>query len=121
MPRQPLEALGVLVREKRAKKKLREAANEIGISPATLMRVENGRIPDVATFGKLCQWLGTDPGTFLGFEPTDSPGSDLGRNISSISAHFRSDKVPDADTVKALAQMVLFTLRAQPRFPNPDK
>jgi transcriptional regulator with XRE-family HTH domain len=121
MPKQPLESLGVLVREKRAKKKLREAALEIGISPATLMRVENGRIPDVATFGRICQWLGTDPGSFLGFEPADQSVDDLNGNISSISAHFRSDKVPDAETVKALAQMVLFTLRAQPRFPNSDK
>src|SRR6266403_843321 len=51
MPKRPLESLGVIVREKRAHRKLRETAKEIGIGPATWMRVESGRIPDVETFG----------------------------------------------------------------------
>lgn len=118
MPRQPLESLGALVREKRGQQKLRETARDIGIGPATLMRVENGRIPDVTTFGKLCKWLGTDPGTFLGF---DGVAQGKGATTSSISVHFRSDKSPESDTVKALAQMVLFALEAQPRTPNSDK
>src|SRR6266851_575013 len=110
MPKQPLESLGAIVRAKRGKKKLRETAREIGIGPATLMRVENGRIPDVVTFGKICVWAGIDPRTFLGFA--------IERPVSSVSAHFRFDKTPTPDTVKALAQMVLFTLKAQPRFPD---
>jgi transcriptional regulator with XRE-family HTH domain len=114
MPRQPLESLGALVRKKRGKQKLRETAQDIGIGPATLMRVENGRIPDVTTFGKICKWMGTDPGSFLGFETTKTA-------VTSVSSHFRSDKTPDSDTVRALAQMVLFTLESQPRFPNSDK
>src|SRR6266581_3880065 len=73
MSRQPLESLGVMVREKRGKKKLRETAREIGIGPATLMRVENGRIPDIETFGKLCHWLRLDPGSFLGFDSKAEP------------------------------------------------
>jgi transcriptional regulator with XRE-family HTH domain len=111
MPKRPLESLGAIVREKRGKKKLRETARDIGIGPATLMRVENGRIPDIETFAKICIWLKTDPGTFLGFKSDPSP-------ISYISAHFRADQNPEADTVTALAQMVLFTLKAQPRIPD---
>src|SRR5271165_384902 len=55
MPRRPIESLGALVRKKRGTKKLRETAREIEIGPATLMRVESGRIPDLDTFGKLCK------------------------------------------------------------------
>ncbi len=113
MPKQPLEALGVMVREKRGKKKLRETAREIGIGPATLMRVENGRIPDVETFGKICVWMNVDPGTFLGYTPTTA-------SSPSISAHFRADQNPTQETVNALATMVLYTLKAQPRFPGPE-
>src|SRR5437879_624521 len=68
MPRTPLESLGAMVKARRGERRLREVAAEIGIGVATLMRVENGRIPDVATFGKLCRWLDVEPGTFLGFE-----------------------------------------------------
>jgi DNA-binding Xre family transcriptional regulator len=121
MPKQPLESLGAIVRDKRGGKKLRETARDIGIGPATLMRVENGRIPDVATFGKICKWLEIDPGTFLGFETGGPAPTSSQSGVTSISAHFRSDKTPDPDTVKALAQMVMFTLKAQPRFPHPDK
>jgi transcriptional regulator with XRE-family HTH domain len=120
MPKRPLESLGVIVREKRGEQKLRETAKEIGIGPATLMRVENGRVPDVETFRKICVWLRTDPGTFLGFKSDVFSAPPEGA-ISSISAHFRSDKTPDPETVKALAQMMLFTLKAQPRFPHSDK
>jgi transcriptional regulator with XRE-family HTH domain len=119
MPKQPLESLGAIVRTRRGKKKLRETAREIGIGPATLMRVENGRIPDVVTFGKICKWAKIDPRTFLGFE-TNPSQTTTENAISSISAHFRSDRTPAPDTVRALAQMVLFTLRAQPRSPDQD-
>ena len=49
-----LGSLGNDVRKHRENKTLRDAARTIGISPATLMRVEAGRVPDVETYGKLC-------------------------------------------------------------------
>jgi transcriptional regulator with XRE-family HTH domain len=117
MPRRPLESLGAIVREKRGKKKLRETAREIGIGPATLMRVENGRIPDIETFRKICVWLETDPNSFLGFKnPASTVPSEPA--ISSISSHFRADQTPEPATVSALAKMVLYALKAQPRFPS---
>jgi transcriptional regulator with XRE-family HTH domain len=119
MPRQPLESLGVMVREKRGKKKLRETAREIGIGPATLMRVENGRIPDIETFRKICIWLKTDPNSFLGFK-SDASSTPAQGTTSSISAHFRADQTPKPATVNALAKMVLYTLKAQPRFSDSD-
>ena len=114
MPRQTLERLGAIVREKRGPSKLRETARAIGIGPATLMRVEAGRIPDVETFGKLCKWLGTDPGTLLGFQQTKSARTETeNRSLALISAHARADQVGNAATVQALAQMVLLALKMQ--------
>lgn len=86
---------------------MREVAQEIGISAPTLMRIENGRTPDVETFGKVCRWLGTDPGDFLGFESeaARSPGSEP---PIRISAHFRVERMPRPETANALARMLLF-------------
>lgn len=39
---------------------LDEAAKQTGVSKATLSRIENLKLPDIETFGKLCKWLGTD-------------------------------------------------------------
>jgi transcriptional regulator with XRE-family HTH domain len=121
--------LGNEVRKRRGNKTLREAAREIGSSPATLMRVESGRVPDVETFGKLCVWLGVDPGSYLGIKPTSAgrprgaaqpatvsdaaaasgaavPGAQPTHLV--VSAHFKADKTPQPETVKALAAMILF-------------
>lgn len=117
MPRRTLESLGALVRDKRGRRKLRETAAEIGISPSTLMRVENGRIPDVETFGKLCHWLALDPGSFLGFEPKQDSGAVTAAPFTSISAHYKTDQNPQPATVQALAQMMLLAMRMQPEGP----
>lgn len=109
MPKLTLAALGKLVRDKRGARRLRDAAPEIGISPATLMRIESGRMPDVETFGKVCRWLGTDPGDFLGFDPSAKASSPSTAEAPvRISAHFRLDKLPLPETASALAQMLLF-------------
>lgn len=110
MPKLTLAALGKLVRDKRGARRLRDAAPQIGISPATLMRIENGRMPDVETFGKVCHWLGTDPGDFLGFDPSakTSASPSTAEAPVRISAHFRLDKLPLPETASALARMLLF-------------
>lgn len=36
---------------------MRECAKEIGISPATLSRIERGKMPDLMTYAKVCKWL----------------------------------------------------------------
>jgi transcriptional regulator with XRE-family HTH domain len=123
MPRRTLESLGTIVRERRGHRKLREVAKEIHISPATLMRVESGRIPDVGTFGRICVWLDLDPGSFLGFNrgekgdpetPSDPP------TPLSISAHFKADQTPRPETVKALATLILLAAKNQKRYKVDD-
>ncbi len=110
MARRTLATLGPMVKERRGARKLREVAHEIGIGAATLMRVENGRIPDVSTFGKLCHWLQVDPGSFLGFEQ----GRPQQEAPLAVSAHLKADHVPHQDTVRALAQMILVASKRQP-------
>lgn len=42
-----------------------KAASEIGISKATIHRVENGANPDLETFVKICTWLEEPISTFI--------------------------------------------------------
>ena len=39
---------------------LRECGQEIGVSAATLMRIEQGRVMDHTTYLKVLVWLGTE-------------------------------------------------------------
>ena len=117
MPRRTLANLGAMVKEKRGARRLREVAKEIGIGPATLMRVENGRVPDISTFAKICRWLNVDPGSFLGFEPKESPQERTVAELPQtllVSAHLRADPTPKPETVQALAKMILFAAKRQP-------
>lgn len=50
------------VREKRGDKPLRDLAEELTISIATLSRIENAKMPpDAHNLGILCHWLGENP------------------------------------------------------------
>ena len=40
---------------------VREAAKELGVSPATLSRVERGYAPDAFTLAKILNWLMEKP------------------------------------------------------------
>jgi transcriptional regulator with XRE-family HTH domain len=114
MPKRPLSSLGVLVRERRGAKRLRETAKEIGISPATLLRIEAGRVPDVATFGKVCRWLSIDPRDFLGdTSPAVSGVSSAAAPPVRVSSHFKADQLPLPETANALARMLLFLAHRQ--------
>ena len=117
MAQAKLASLGNDVRKHRANKTLRESAKAIGISPATLMRVEAGRVPDVETYGKLCTWLRVDPGSYLGIKSASAnvpPATDETTPTHVVvSAHLRADRLPDPETVKALANMIMFAVKSQ--------
>jgi transcriptional regulator with XRE-family HTH domain len=61
------------------------AAGEIGVSPATLSRIEHGRVPDLDTLRKVCAWLDVDPAGYLGVasEP---------RRTASVQVVFKKDR-----------------------------
>lgn len=56
--------LGKIIRKYRVTSELtlREVGKEIGIGPATLMRLEQGRDPDGVTLAKVLAWLFQDAG-----------------------------------------------------------
>jgi transcriptional regulator with XRE-family HTH domain len=47
---------------------LADCSKKIGISKPTLSRIEKGNvIPDLLTFFKVTNWLGTDPKNYINF------------------------------------------------------
>lgn len=58
---------------------MEKAAEQIGISKATLSRIEKGNIPDIETLTKLCLWLNKEPNTF--FIIQSKPFGDLPKNL----------------------------------------
>lgn len=95
-----LETLGRLVRQKRADQGVRSAAKQIGISHATLSRIEHGHLPDLENFQKVCTWLGVEMSSFTGMRPP-SPNAAVPR------VHFRKEPTVTPETAHALAQLIL--------------
>lgn len=116
MSRTTLEQLGPLLKEKRGKRGIREVAVEIGISAATLSRVETGKQPDLDTFAKICKWLGVNASEVLGCDlpkgrkPTSQSGA-----VPVVSAHFRAEKAMSKETAQHLGQLILTVSRAMER------
>ena len=102
----PLEDLGRLVLAKRNELELgiRGAAKEIGISHATLARVEKGFLPDLENYEKIRKWLGIE-----GLTVAPSPAA---TNVPQVN--FRRDKTATAATAAALARMILTAQAAWP-------
>ena len=105
MAKVTLSNIGQLLRERRGNGGIREIAREIGISPATLSRVENGKLPDLETFSKVCRWLKIDPGEVLGVKGAASSQDRI------VSAHLRADKTQSPEAAQALAEMILAAQR----------
>ena len=112
-----LDRLSAQLRTKRGKRGLREVAEEIGdISASTLSRIEQGNVPDVATFMRICNWLGVDSSEFV-------PDSAMQKNKNSsrekevdvphvIEAHLRADRVLPTATIDALSEMIRVAYKA---------
>lgn len=84
------ELLAGMLKNKRGNKGLRAVADEIGgVSFATLSRIEQGKVPDVDTFIRICKWLEV---------PTDLFIKDAHSAAAAVStkdhvvAHLRADK-----------------------------
>jgi transcriptional regulator with XRE-family HTH domain len=65
LERLDIAQLGQLLRERRGSLSIRQAAAEAGVSFSTFSRVEGGAHPDLATFTRLCAWLGVSPAKFF--------------------------------------------------------
>ncbi|MEH6476593.1 MAG: helix-turn-helix domain-containing protein [Sneathiella sp.] len=97
-----LEDLGPMVLHKRGSMGVRAAAAEIGIGSATLSRVERGKLPDVETLGKICDWLEVSPSTFIGSSKSLSE-----KENTSVQVAFKKDVAISKDTSVALGKLIL--------------
>lgn len=94
--------LGKMILAKRGTRGVRAAALEAGVSPATLSRVENGHMPDLATFAKLCKWVERDPREFLGMEIDNEEAQP-----AAAIAHFKKKKTVSMETATALGSLII--------------
>jgi len=100
--------LGAMLRERRGGKGVRDVAKEIGISAATLTRVEGGRLPDIGTFQKLCTWLNVNPAEILDIPTVGAPVS--GETIA-VAFHPRADQMLPAGAAEDLAHLIVVAHR----------
>jgi transcriptional regulator with XRE-family HTH domain len=97
------ELLAGMLKEKRGSKGLRAVADEIGnVSFATLSRIEQGKVPDVDTFIRICKWLEVTTDTFI-------VGAEKQKTVSTkdqVVAHLRAERELSKDTVNMLIKMI---------------
>lgn len=81
---------------------LRVAAAEVGVSAATLSRVERGdHLPERDNLFKLLAWLGLSGG-----EPSTEPHPPGAATMEAIELHLRADSELSAADAETIAQMV---------------
>jgi len=115
MAKLTLAQLGEMLRNKRGGRGVREVAHEVGVSPATLSRVERGNIPDLGTFGKICKWLKLDPAEVLGLDKSRVSAQGIQEAPLVATAYFRTGQTVKPELAKALAEMILAAQRMMSR------
>ncbi len=96
------DKLSHAIRLKRGSNGLREAAKEIGeISYTTLSRIEQGNVPDVDTFIRICKWLEMPTDAFI----IDGEPEQAGSN-KKLVALLRSDQTLPRNVAEALIEMI---------------
>lgn len=94
------DTLSGMIKSKRGNRGLREVAKEIGdISVSTLSRVENGNLPDIDTYIKICNWLGVSAEFF-------TTAKEEITSRKKVVASLRADKTLPKKTAEALIQMI---------------
>ena len=82
-----------------------EAAKEIGLSSATLSRIENSKYtPRLENLGQICEWLGVSPDRFIESGIAPPPGSVS--TIEGISVHLRADRKLSAEAASELIAVI---------------
>lgn len=105
-----IRELAATLRARRGKRGLRQVADEIGgVSASTLSRVEQGKLPDIDTFFRICRWLDVAPERFMTAASTHSESSATASDQSTpqlVAAHLRADRALDPKTAEALITMI---------------
>lgn len=81
-----LSQLARLLRDRRGMLSQRQAAEKAGVSFSTFSRVEAGAQPDLASFTRLCAWLGEPPSRF--FTPVAPRRNEP---LEEVVAHLTAD------------------------------
>lgn len=104
--------LAALLRARRASRGLREVADEIkGVSASTLSRLEQGNMPDLETFARLCAWLRVSANDFVLSERTTSNRMKT-PTPEFLEAHLRAERVLPPKAIDALAEMIRMAYQA---------
>lgn len=105
-----------MLRTKRGERGLRGIAEEIGgVSASTLSRIEQGNVPDLETFARICKWLGAPPSEFMSdAKESKSAGGAIAQESTPdiIETHLRADRVLPLETINALSEMIRVAYRA---------
>ena len=98
--------LSKLLVEKRGERGVRKFAREIGISAATLSRIERGKLPDIETFGKLCSVLKVDPADILEIDNIEAQPAVVAPTVIA-AVHFKADAHYSLQAAQDLAALIL--------------
>jgi len=99
--------LGKLLMERRGEEGIREFAKKLGISPATLSRIENGKLPDLETFSKICGKLGLDPAELLQVGKKPSARQPVTAAGVTAHVHMKTDVHKTPSAAQDLAKLIL--------------
>src|ERR1700676_2599366 len=104
--------LAALLKTRRATRGLREVAEEIGgVSASTLSRLEQGNMPDLETFARLCAWLRVSANDFVLSEGRTSNRTKTAMP-EFLEAHLRAERVLPPKAIDALAEMIRLAYQA---------
>lgn len=93
------EKLSSMIKSKRGKQGLRATGLEIGVSAPTLSRIEQGNLPDIDTYVKICEWLNVPTDFFTG-STAEFKSQDF------VIASLRADKTLSPSTVESLVNFI---------------
>jgi transcriptional regulator with XRE-family HTH domain len=106
-----LARISALLKAKRKEKNigLRAAAQESGVSPSTLSRLERGvasSLPDADTLAKLANWLNVSIGFLLSEQAKEGDENEPElTTLEIVEVSLRADKNLSPETAEALAGM----------------
>ena len=88
-----------MIKSKRGNQGLRATGKEIGVSAPTLSRIEQGNLPDIETYVKICEWLNVSTDYFTGAHDEFS-------TQEIIIASLRAEKTLPPSTVDSLVNFI---------------
>lgn len=102
-----IKAFAAMVRAHRGTRGLRVVAKELeDVSSSTLSRIEQGNLPDLNTFMRLCRWMEVSPERFTAKANKSKSKAQTISTQEIVYAHLRGDRILEPKTVNALITMI---------------